>query len=946
MTKHTSLYRVHLSLFLFSLVTLMLSGCASTQKTLDWNATVKQVSSGVVSIYTDVPVSFDGKWNSSGHATGFIVDAKQGIILTNRHVVTPGPVTAKAILINNEEIELTPLYIDPVHDFGFYRYQPKDIKHIQPHEFKLNPQDAHVGQDIRIIGNDAGQKISILDGTISRLDRDAPNYGKGKYNDFNTYYIQAATASTGGSSGSPVININGEVVALNAGSQKRSANAFYFPLTMVDAALKAIQQAQPIARGSLQTTFIAKPYAELTRLGLTDEIESQFRTLAPDIKGLLVVDQMIPDSDAATKLAVGDILLSINQETITDFITLEKQLNQHVQQTIELEVLRAAKPITVTITVDDLNAITPTAYVKFDNSVFHNLSYQQARHYNKPVSGVFVAYAGASFKRAGIQNYSVITEFNGVVIDNIETLNNQLSQLPQGKKVHARYFNFYNPNTSNYALVEINRKWFEHSYCQLDQRQGFWPCQNIAPPTTELSHEINPINTDFINSTTSNHPIEQSLVNIHFTAPYSILGRGDDNERYGTGLIVDAKKGLVVVDRSVVFSILGDVKLTFANTLEVTGKIEYIHPLHNLSLISYDPSQLGNLKVASAKISKTPLKINDHILQAGLNHEGVVEYRQTQVDVIQELWLRAFSVPQAVENNIEVAYLLNPSNSIDGVLLNEKNEVAAMWSTIEHSNEAYNNKETFSAGIQAEYIDELITLATSEKSLFSLDISFTYISPVYALQRGLPQAWLNKVLATTPDKKKLLAISYFSKAAPSSDVFAQGDLLLAINDQPVSSFRQVELLSQQPEIKVTLFREGKILHAQVKTVPVTGQDIKQVFFWSGIYIHALHRPAILQRGISDDGVYIASYKYGSPASRYKVYAMSKIVEINGQKITTTDDFINAVKNKKHQESVVIKTLDFNNNLNVTSLKLDNHYWPFYEVRYENGQWQKINHQKQ
>ncbi len=129
-------------------------------------------------------------------------------------------------------------------------------------------------------------------------------------------------------------------------------------------------------------------------------------------------------------------------------------------------------------------------------------------------------------------------------------------------------------------------------------------------------------------------------------------------------------------------------------------------------------------------------------------------------------------------------------------------------------------------------------------------------------------------------------------------------------------------------------------------MPVTGQDIKQVFFWSGIYIHALHRPAILQRGISNDGVYIASYKYGSPASRYKVYAMSKIVEINGQKITTTDDFINAVKKKKHQESVVIKTLDFNNNLNVTSLKLDNHYWPFYEVRYENGQWQKINHQKQ
>lgn len=59
------------------------------------------MSSGVVSIQMDVPVSFDGKWNRSSYATGFIVDAEKGIILTNRHVVTSGPVTAKAILINN-----------------------------------------------------------------------------------------------------------------------------------------------------------------------------------------------------------------------------------------------------------------------------------------------------------------------------------------------------------------------------------------------------------------------------------------------------------------------------------------------------------------------------------------------------------------------------------------------------------------------------------------------------------------------------------------------------------------------------------------------------------------------------------------------------------------------------------------------------------------------------
>ena len=69
--------------------------------------------------------------------------------------------------------------------------------------------------------------------------------------------------------------------------------------------------------------------------------------------------------------------------------------------------------------------------------------------------------------------------------------------------------------------------------------------------------------------------------------------------------------------------------------------------------------------------------------------------------------------------------------------------------------------------------------------------------------------------------------------------------------------------------------------------------------------------------------------------------MQRIVEIDGQPIATTDDFVNAVKAKQHQESVLIRTLDFNNNPRVITLKINNNYWPFYEIKYQNGQWQKI-----
>lgn len=47
----------------------------------------------------------------------------RGIILTNRHVVTPGPIVAEAIFHNREELPVLPVFFDPVHDFAFFRCQ-------------------------------------------------------------------------------------------------------------------------------------------------------------------------------------------------------------------------------------------------------------------------------------------------------------------------------------------------------------------------------------------------------------------------------------------------------------------------------------------------------------------------------------------------------------------------------------------------------------------------------------------------------------------------------------------------------------------------------------------------------------------------------------------------------------------------------------------------------
>ena len=379
----------------------------------DWAATLERIAGSVVAIELDQARSFDTERNMSAQATGFVVDAERGLILTNRHVVTPGPVTAQATFLNREEVQLYPVYRDPVHDFGFYRYDPSKLQFISPKALPLAPQAAQIGREIRVVGNNAGEQLSILAGTLARLDREAPEYGIGRYNDFNTFYIQAASGTSGGSSGSPVIDIQGRVVALNAGGATGAASSFYLPLGRVQRALPLIQQGKPVTRGTLQTEFRYRPYDELRRLGLPATPRRRCAAPQPDGTGMLVVTDVQPGSASDGLLEPGDVLVRVNGTLVTQFEPLEAVLDDSVGAQRRADARSAAASSTPrasrsTISMRSRRPPTWSSAMR----VVHTLSYQEARAFHRPIRGVFVAASGYMFDAAGVPRGAVITAVN------------------------------------------------------------------------------------------------------------------------------------------------------------------------------------------------------------------------------------------------------------------------------------------------------------------------------------------------------------------------------------------------------------------------------------------------------------------------------------------------------------------------------------------------------
>ena len=384
---------------------------------------------------------------------------------------------------------------------------------------------------------------------------------------------------------------------------------------------------------------------------------------------------------------------------------------------------------------------------------------------------------------------------------------------------------------------------------------------------------------------------------------------------------------------------LGDVRLTFAGTIQVDGTVEYVHPLHNLAVVRYDPRQLGETPIKAVQFAKRLPATGETVHVIGLQGDNRVASQQATVASIGPVGFPLSRTLQFRDANLEILRLVNGPADYDGIIVDKRGDLAALWSSFAYEDGREVVQQNL--GVPASLVQDMLEYARGERTLYSAEIEFGLLSLAEARQLGLAEAWIERVTAHNPKRRTVLTVDRLVAGSPAATLLEPGDLLLAVDGKVVNSFADVNDVVRAPEVSLTLWRAGKEQTLPLETVPLSGRDVDRVLVWAGATLQAPHRPMAVQRGIEPHGVFIAFFMYGSPASRYKLWAGRRITEVDGIPVPDLDAFIRAVSGRPDGASLRLKTVSWNDAVDIISLRLDQHYWPAYELRRNETGWKRI-----
>jgi len=261
--------------------------------------------------------------------SGVIVD-KEGYILTNNHVVE-GADKVKIRLNDGREFTAIIKGQDSRTDLAVLHIKAKDL----PVATLGDSDKLEVGEWAIAIGSPFGLEHTVTVGVISAKGR--TGLGTGTYEDF----IQTDASINPGNSGGPLINIDGEVVGINAMIiQPGTGIGFAIPINM----------AKQILNDLIKQGKVVRPWLGISVQDLTPEMAEQFQV--KEKEGVIVAQ--IHQGTGAEKagLVSGDIMKSVDDKAIKNTNELIKEIQKKkVGQKVKLNVVRDGKPVTIEVTL-------------------------------------------------------------------------------------------------------------------------------------------------------------------------------------------------------------------------------------------------------------------------------------------------------------------------------------------------------------------------------------------------------------------------------------------------------------------------------------------------------------------------------------------------------------------------------------------------------------------
>jgi Do/DeqQ family serine protease len=260
--------------------------------------------------------------------SGVIVD-KEGYILTNNHVVE-GAEKVKVRLNDGREFTATLKGQDSRTDLAVLYIKAKDL----PVAALGDSEKLEVGEWAIAIGSPFGLEHTVTVGVISAKGRSG--LGTGTYEDF----IQTDASINPGNSGGPLINIDGEVIGINAMIiQPGTGIGFAIPINM----------AKQILNDLIKYGKFVRPWLGISAQDLTPEMMEYFKV--KEKEGVLV-GQVYPGTGAEKAgLTSGDIIKSVDDKAVKNVNELVKEIQKKkVDQKVKLSIIRDGKQITIDVT--------------------------------------------------------------------------------------------------------------------------------------------------------------------------------------------------------------------------------------------------------------------------------------------------------------------------------------------------------------------------------------------------------------------------------------------------------------------------------------------------------------------------------------------------------------------------------------------------------------------